>query len=131
MVEVTGIVRNVWSVRDVHAVQQSKSGSNSAIASPLPDSDYTTDDFNSFTSDGPLARDRSYKINQVFSLSISSYQGGSFQRRETNVEVMLYFYDIWAQKCSFLMPGDQVTVSGPSTMVTRQFLAALIGQILT
>lgn len=34
-----------------------------------------------------------------------------------NFLIDVYFYDIWAKKCNFLAEGDNLLISGPSTMV--------------
>jgi hypothetical protein len=101
VVNVTGVVRNVWKIRETATFVNNL---NTATEG---------DDATLFTDDGPLAKDSQH----VFSLSMYSFRGDSSQRRESPTEVMLYFYNEWAEKCAFLSSGDILTLSGRARMV--------------
>jgi len=106
VVSVTGVVRNVWNLRDGHsAAAENMQQSNATEESGAEES--------MFTDDGPL----SSTAKRVFSLSMYSFRGDSSRQREKMIEVMLYFYDTWAEKCSFCSSGDILTISGPASMV--------------
>jgi hypothetical protein len=107
VVSVTGVVRNVWNIRDCQTAATENNSSSSST-------EEVSHDLTMFTDDGPLAKDS----HRVFSLSMYSFRGESSQRREGSTEVMLYFYDIWAEKCVFLSSGDILTISGPASMVS-------------
>ena len=106
MINVTGVVRNVWNNRDTQVVAESNSVTSTENDGGLP----------MFTDDGPLAK----ASHKVFSLSMYSFRGDSSERRESraDADVMVYFYDVWAEKCAFLSSGDVLTISGPASMVS-------------
>lgn len=112
VVNVEGVVGNVWNIRDSKAATSgiSSSSCNNNNSSTSEDAG----DLALFTDDGPLAKES----QKVFSLSMYSFRGDSSQRRENSAEVMLYFYGIWAEKCAFFSPGDLLTISGPASMVS-------------
>lgn len=61
-----------------------------------------------FSDDGPLKEEKT----KVFNVLV---------RDETNPddqsELMLFFYDLWAEKCFFIQNGDKITISGAHEMV--------------
>lgn len=105
MVSVTGVVRNVWKIRDSKVTATDNTSSIN--------SNEDIDELTQFTDDGPLAK----LTQKIFSLSMYSFRGDSSQKRESSAEIMLYFYDRWAEKCSFFSSGDILTLSGPARMV--------------
>lgn len=100
---VTGVVRNVWSRRDCTCATKDMSNNSTEETSSAA----------MFTDDGPLSN----AAHRVFSLSMYSFRGDSSQSRKAESEVMLYFYDEWADKCAFFSSGDVLTLSGPADMV--------------
>jgi hypothetical protein len=60
-----------------------------------------------FNDDGPLQGSKT----KVFNVSI--------RERDGHGEIVVYFYDIWAEKCAFIQPGDILHLTGPATMIHR------------
>jgi hypothetical protein len=126
---VTGVVRNVWSLRHCNSaggrVSECGSGSGGGGGGSEEEEQYSGA---ALTDDGPAALTHSLTHSlagprRVFSLSMYSFRGDATQQREAATsglaaaDLMLFFYDEWAEKCSFLTKGDIVTVSGPASMV--------------
>ena len=99
---VNGVVRHVWKIRDCQTREESESS--------------WRNDLTQFTDNGPLAE----KTKRVLSVCINSFRGDTSTAREGSAEIMIYFYDTWAEMCSFLTDGDVLTVSGPVEMVRDQ-----------
>lgn len=60
-----------------------------------------------FNDDGPLQKNAS----KVFNVSIRESEGHG--------EIVVYFYDLWAEKLSFVQPGDILHMSGGISMIHR------------
>jgi hypothetical protein len=61
-----------------------------------------------FSDDGPLKTEKS----KVFTLLVRDETSP-----EDHTEMMLFFYDLWAEKTFFIQNGDKLTISGPKDMV--------------
>jgi hypothetical protein len=61
-----------------------------------------------FSDDGPLKTEKS----KVFTLLVRDETSP-----EDHTEMMLFFYDLWAEKCFFIQNGDKLTISGAREMI--------------
>ena len=59
--------------------------------------------------DGPLAERSQFVFNVVVQCAK--------QPVSSNQTLDIFFYDIWAERCSNLGPGDVISIAGPSSMV--------------
>jgi hypothetical protein len=63
-----------------------------------------------FSDDGPLKAEKS----KVFTVLVRDEMSP-----EDHTEMMLFFYDLWAEKTFFIQNGDKLMISGPKEMVLR------------
>jgi hypothetical protein len=59
--------------------------------------------------DGPLAERSQFVFNVVTQCAKETMS--------SNQTLDIFFYDIWAERCSNLGPGDVISIAGPSSMV--------------
>jgi hypothetical protein len=61
-----------------------------------------------FSDDGPLKSEKS----KVFTVLVRDEANPDDQ-----TEMMVFFYDLWAEKSFFIQNGDKLTISGPREMI--------------
>lgn len=61
-----------------------------------------------FSDDGPLKAERS----KVFTVLVRDETSP-----EDHTEMMIFFYDLWAEKCFFIQNGDKLIISGAKEMI--------------
>jgi hypothetical protein len=61
-----------------------------------------------FSDDGPLKSEKS----KVFTVLVRNEACPDDQ-----TEMMVFFYDLWAEKSFFIQNGDKITISGPKEMI--------------